>query len=311
MTARSRAGRSAATIYLAAGAALLLLGACGRAGGDARPAARSEALVIGAVPDQEPQELQRLYAVVADYLSEELDVPVAYLPVTDYTAAVSLFKVGDLDLVWFGGLTGVQARLQVDGADAIAQRDIDARFRSVFIVHSSTGLAPAEDVAGLSGLRGLRFTFGSESSTSGRLMPQHYLDRAGVRLDDFEGDPGFSGDHDKTIDLVEAGTFQAGVVNEQVWDARVDAGEVDLDKVKVFFRTPAYPDYHWVVRPDVDDRFGDGFAAKIEAALTGLDPSDRRQARILELFGAGRFIPTDNGNYRTIERVARDAGLLQ
>ena len=307
VTAGSRAGRSAATMLLTA--CLLLLAGCGT-GSDARTDP-PEALTIGAIPDQEPQELQRLYALLADYLSEELDVPVEYLPVTDYTAAVSLFKVGDLDLVWFGGLTGVQARLQVDGAEAIAQRDIDARFHSVFIVHSSTGLAPVEDLSGLGGLKGLRFTFGSESSTSGRLMPQHFLGRAGVRLDNFEGEPGFSGDHDKTIDLVEAGTFEAGVVNEQVWDARVDASEVDLDKVKVFYRTPAYFDYHWLVRPDVDDRFGGGFAAKIEAALIALDPSDPKEARILELFGADRFIPTDNGNYGTIERVARDAGLLQ
>src|SRR5687767_13383522 len=90
-------------------------------------------LVISAIPDQDPEKLQRLYSTVAEYLSQELGVPVIYKPLTDYTASVTAFKVGDLDLVWYGGLTGVQARLQVEGAEAILQRDIDEKFHSVFI----------------------------------------------------------------------------------------------------------------------------------------------------------------------------------
>ncbi|MEL7223578.1 MAG: proton-conducting transporter membrane subunit [Cyanobacteria bacterium J06576_12] len=81
-------------------------------------------LNVGAIPDQDPEKLQRLYGILAEYLSTELGVPVTYQPVTDYTAAVTAFKVGDFDLVWFGGLTGVQARIQVPEAEAIAQRDI-------------------------------------------------------------------------------------------------------------------------------------------------------------------------------------------
>ena len=79
-------------------------------------------LVIGAIPDQDPEILARNYELVANYLAEEVGVTVRFEPVTEYDAAVTAFRVGDLDLVWFGGLTGVQARLQVDGAEAIAQR---------------------------------------------------------------------------------------------------------------------------------------------------------------------------------------------
>ena len=101
-----------------------------------------QSFVIGAIPDQDPEKLQRLYGKLTDYLSAQLNVPVVYKPVTDYAAAVTAFRVGDLDLVWFGGLTGVQARLQVPDADAIAQRDIDAEFTTVFIAHKSANLAP-------------------------------------------------------------------------------------------------------------------------------------------------------------------------
>jgi phosphonate transport system substrate-binding protein len=189
--------------------AALVLAACG--GGGTAPPAPPPALTISAIPDQDPQQLQRLYDQVSSYLTGKLGVPVRYQPVTDYTASVTAFRRGDLQLVFFGGLTGVQARSQLPGSVPLAQRDVDEKFRSVFVAGPGPGVGPVADVAGLSVLRGKSLTFGSEVSTSGRLMPQFFLLQAGVGPDDVAGGaPGFSGSHDATIKLVEAGTYQVG-----------------------------------------------------------------------------------------------------
>lgn len=268
-------------------------------------------LVIGGIPDQDPDRLQRQFGLVADHLSEELGIDVVYEPVADYDASVSAFRVGDLDLVWFGGLTGVQARLQVDGASAIVQRDIDAEFTSVFVANTGAGIDPIDDVEGLAALAGHSFTFGSDSSTSGRLMPQSFLAAAGVTLDDFDGEAGFSGSHDATIGLVEAGTFDAGALNSQVWDSRLEEGSLDESKVVEVFRTPTYFDYHWVVRPDLTERFGDDIVERIVEAFLSLDVDDPDDAAILELFGAESFIETDDANYADIEAVGREIGRIE
>ncbi len=268
-------------------------------------------LVISAIPDQDPEKLQRLYGSVASYLSKELGVEVIYKPVIDYTASVTAFKVGDLDLVWYGGLTGVQARLQVDGAQAILQRDIDAMFHSVFIANVRSGIKPFDDAKGLQALKGRAFTFGSETSTSGRLMPQFFLKQAGVNLDDFKGEAGFSGSHDKTIKLVESGTYDAGALNEQVWDSRVKTGEVDTSKVIVIWRSPSYFDYHWVLHPNVAQDFGADMVEKIKETFLKLNPEATEQKAILDLFGAQKFIATENMNYASIEAVARDIGKIK
>jgi phosphonate transport system substrate-binding protein len=268
-------------------------------------------LAIGAIPDQDPQKLQRQYDKLAAYLEKELGVPVEYKPVTDYTAAVTVFKVGDLDLVWFGGLTGVQARLQVPGAEAIAQRDIDAQFHSLFIANKKAGLKPFKNISDLKQLKGHSFTFGSESSTSGRLMPQYFLQQAGLKLEDLKGQVGFSGDHDKTIKLVEVGSFDAGAVNESVWKKRVDAKEVDLNKVEVIWETPAYYDYHWVIHPDVKQRYGEEFVKKVQNAFLKLDPNVPEQKEILDLLQATKFIPTQNSNYAQIEHIGRKIGKIK
>jgi len=281
----------------------------------AQPAAPAQSparpFVISAIPDQDPERLNRLYGKLSDYLKAELGVEVVYRPVTDYAAVVNAFRAGDVDMAWFGGLTGVQARLQVDGAQAILQRDIDEKFRSVFIANVSTGIQPFEDISGLQALKGRTFTFGSESSTSGRLMPQFFMRQAGLSLSDLRGEPGFSGSHDKTIKLVEAGSYEVGALNEQVWEARVKGGEVDTSKVIVIWRTPPYYDYHWVVRPDVEQKFGTGFIERIKRAFMALDATNPAHKEILDLFGAQKFIETKNENYADIEAIGREIGKIK
>ncbi len=294
---------------------VLIAGACSDAGstlgGPASVPGGDRSLKISAIPDQDPADVAQVNEAMAAYLSEALAVEVEYVPVTDYAAAVSLFRTGDVDLVFFGGLTGVQARLQAPGATLVAQRDIDASFRTVFIANAATGIRPVSEVLELTVFAGRRFTFGSESSTSGRLMPQYFLDQAGVSRDhDFAGPPGFSGSHDTTVDLVQADSYEAGALNVQVWKARRDKGTVDPAKVTEVFTTPPYHDYHWMAGPRTDQRFGARFTDRIKEALLALDHGDPEHAELLDLYGAKRFIGTEPANYREIEQIARKLGLV-
>ena len=274
--------------------------------------AKQAVLKIGAIPDQNPEKLNRLYGALSEELSDKLDVPVRYAPVSNYAAAVSAFRTGSLDLVWFGGLTGVQARLQTPGARVLAQRDIDAEFTSVFIANGASGLRPFTSADQLVELKGRRLAFGSESSTSGRLMPQYFMGENGVKPEDLAGGaPGFSGSHDATIAVVQSGAYEVGALNEQVWRSNVEDGRVDPDKVSVIWRTPTYVDYHWVVRPGLDDRFGDGFTDNLQSALLDLSADTENGAAILELFGAERFIPADDDDYVMIETVGRQLGKIR
>lgn len=298
--------------FLSIALLLVCLGGCAAPSNvDSAKQSDSVPLKVGAIPDQDPEELQRLYSKLTDYLSESLEVPVTYQPVTDYTAAVTAFRVGDLDLVWFGGLTGVQARLQVADAQAIAQRDIDAEFTSVFIAHKSANLSPFASPKDLQKLKGLRMTFGSDSSTSGRLMPQYFLKNNDIGLEDFNGDVGFSGTHDKTIKLVESGTYEVGALNSQVWRDRLAEGKIDTDAVQVIWETPPYYDYHWVINPAVEEKYGKGFTTKVQQALLDLDATNPEQKEILDLFTAAKFIPTENQNYAQIEAVGREIGKIK
>ena len=290
---------------------LLVLAACGSEGDESGGDGGTEkTLGISAIPDQDPELLNRLYPSVAERFASATGLGVDYKPVTDYTAVVRAFEVGDIHLAWMGGLTGVQARSRVDGATAIAQRDIDADFHSLFIASTASGLEPFDDVTGLTSLAGHTLTFGSETSTSGRLMPQYFMAQGGLDQAELKGSPGFSGSHDATIEAVASDSFEVGAVNEQVWKSTQEAGEVDLSDVVVLWRTPGYADYHWLARPDLDEVFGEGTTQSVTDLLLGLDVADAEDEKLLELFGASSFVATENSNYDQIEAVAKEQGLL-
>ena len=307
MSVRER--RAVVATGLIAGLALTAsVSSCGAPQNDAKQAV----LQIGAIPDQNPEKLNRLYGTLSSELSEKLDVPVRYAPVSNYAAAVSAFRTGSLDLVWFGGLTGVQARLQTPGARVLAQRDIDAEFTSVFIANGASGLRPFTSADQLVELKGRRLAFGSESSTSGRLMPQFFMGENGVKPEDLAGGgPGFSGSHDATIAVVQSGAYEAGALNEQVWESRLKEGKVDTSKVVLLWRTPPYPDYHWVAQGNLNKRFGAGFTSKLQQALLELSPDQPRQAQVLEVFGAKKFIKAPVDQYASIESVGRQLGKIR
>ncbi len=265
-------------------------------------------LKAGGIPDQNTARLARRYQEFADYLSQELGVKVEYVPSVDYAAVVTAFTQDELQLAFFGGLTGVQARLRNPGATAIAQREHDAKFHSKFIVRTDLPINSLEDVAAQSSQ--LTITFGSESSTSGHLMPRHFLVQAGIDPDnDFRSVPNFSGSHDLTWELVQSGSFDVGALNEDVWKRAVREDRADPAKVREFYTTPDYFDYNWTARAELDQVYGEGFTERIQAALLALNPSDHGE--ILELFSTEKFIATTNSNYQAIEDVARGLGLIR
>ena len=260
-------------------------------------------LYAGGIPDQDASRLVRRFDGVSQYMSKELGIEVKYIPSVDYAAVVIAFKRGDIHLAWFGGLTGLQARLAAPGSQAIIQRPRDAEFHSVFIVQANSTAESLQD------LRGLTFSFGSESSTSGHLMPRYFLLEAGVNPDeDFKGLPNYSGSHDKTWKLVESGAFQAGALNEAVWARAVDQEKVDLSKVRVLETTSAYHDYNWSIRGDIDQEFGAGFMQKVKEAFLSMGEDQRE---LLDLFQTDRFIKTENANYEPIYKVAQRLEIVE
>lgn len=267
-------------------------------------AARADTFVFTAIPDEDETRLRQRFDKVAAYLAKKTGTDVKYIPVKSYAAAVTAFRNNQVQLAWFGGLSGVRARKLVPGSEAVAQGYEDQFFVTYFIAHESAKIAVSKGFP--ADIAGKTFTFGSKGSTSGRLMPEYYIRKnLGKSPDDAFARVGFSGDHSRTIALVQSGAYAAGAVNFKVWANEVKAGRVDPSKVSVVWKTPPYPDYQWTIRGDVDKRWGAGFQKRVTDALLGLSDPD-----LLASFPRKSFVPAGNGDYEPIERVAREIGLL-
>jgi phosphonate transport system substrate-binding protein len=227
------------------------------------------------------------------------------LPVKSYPAAVTAFANDQVQLAWFGGFTGVQARRAVPDAQAIAQGAEDVAFKSYVIANTKTGLQPSKEFP--TDIAGKSFTFGARASTSGRLMPEFFLRQqfGGKAPDQVFSRVGFSGDHSRTIQLVQSGAYEVGVLDYSVWELEKQAGKVDASQVQVIWETPTYPDYQWTIRGDVDASFGAGFRDKVRAALLTLD-----DPAIFKEFARSKFIPAKNSDYKPIEDVAATTGVI-
>lgn len=279
-----------------------LLGIAAFAAAVAFGAHAQQVLRVTTIPEEAATEQVRKFTPLASYLSDKLGMKVEFTPVNDYPAAVEALVNKKVDLVWFGGFTYVQANIRSGGkVIPIAQREEDTRFQSVFIAKTDSGIKTLAD------LKGKQVSFGSQSSTSGHLMPRSFLLQAGIEPERDFRRVAYSGAHDATIASVVSGRVDAAALDMTVWNKFVAENRVDTKAVDVFYRTPPYFNYNWAVHADMPAEQRE----RIKAALLALDPANPQQAEILKLNRSTRYLETKPDNYKGLEAAARSAGLLQ
>ena len=270
--------------------------------GFAFAAQAQQVLRVTTIPEEAATEQVRKFGPIVRYLERSLGMKVEFTPVNDYPAAVEALVNRQVDLVWFGGFTHVQAQIRSGGKIIpIAQREEDAQFRSVFIAQASSGIKSLAD------LKGKQVSFGSQSSTSGHLMPRSFLLQAGIEPErDFKR-VAFSGAHDATIASVVSGRVDAAALDITVWRRFVDDKKVDTSKVDVFYTTPPFFNYNWSVHADMPVALRE----RITKALLDLSMTTPEGKEILTLNRATKYIPTRAENYKGLETAGRSAGLIK
>jgi len=269
----------------------------------AAPALAQQAVLkVTTIPEEAATEQVRKFGPLTKYLERTLSMKVEFTPVSDYPAAVEALVNKQVDVVWFGGFTHVQAQLRSGGKIIpIAQREEDTQFRSVFIALTSSGIKTLAD------LKGKQFSFGSQSSTSGSLMPRSFLLEAKIDPEKDFKRVAYSGAHDATIASVVGGRVDAAALDITVWRKFVDEKKVDTTKVNVFFTTPPYYNYNWSVHADMPVALRE----RLTKALLDLSMSNAEGKEILTLNRATKYIATRAENYKGLEVAGRSAGLIK
>jgi phosphonate transport system substrate-binding protein len=256
---------------------------------------------VTTIPEEAATEQVRKFTPLAAYLEKRLGMKVEFTPVNDYPAAVEALVNKKVDLVWFGGFTHVQAQIRSGGkVIPIAQREEDTKFQSVFITQTNSGIKTLAD------LKGKQVSFGSQSSTSGHLMPRHFLLQANLNPEKDFKRIAYSGAHDATIASVVSGKVDAAALDITVWRKFVSENKVDTKAVDVFYTTPPFFNYNWSVHAEMPADLRN----KVQKALLDLDANTPEGKEILQLNRATRYITTSPENYKGLEAAGRSAGLI-
>lgn len=287
---------------------ILFAAACSSEATKAPPAAPKE-LRFSVLPDFNKSKLAENSKLLETFLTKKLGLPVRYEPANDYTASVNALIANKVDFVWLGGKTTVDALDAGKGeVRVLATRDVDLAFKTYFIANKKVldagkvkKVDKLEDLKPLA--KELTFTFGDCDSTSGHLMPRHFLVLAGIDPNkDWKAEAGYqaSGGHGATLKAVASGAVDVGALNYGYWDK---ASDEDKANAPIVYTTPGYVDYAWVGHA----RIGEPLLQKITEAFTKLDKNNPEDKAILDAWGAKENFQTADGKLWDSIRKVRDS----
>jgi phosphonate transport system substrate-binding protein len=272
--------------------------ACSRSSGS-DGAAGVKTLRLSMIPTTDPGKMARESAPLVAYLERKTGAKIELTVPLNYAAVVEAFGADKVDVAYFGGFTYVQAHKRF-GAVPLVQRERDQAFHSLFITQADAPIASLADLGGKS------FAFGDVNSTSGHLMPEYFMRRAGVDPDVIARAI-YTGGHDATALAVANKKVDAGALDEAVFSKLTKDGKLDATKLKVFHTTPPFFDYVWCARKALDPALADAF----RQAMLALDPADPQHKPVLELLQATRYVPASDASYDPLREAATAAGLLR
>ena len=258
-------------------------------------------LRVGILPDSSMDNLHQRYDPLLNYLSAETGLEYILVLPENYAALIRLFRDQEVDLAYFGGFTFVRAQAFY-GARPLVMREIDTRFTSLFLVKGENSALELAD------FKDKTFSFGSELSTSGHLMPRYFMQvEKQIVPEQFFSEIHYSGAHDKTAYLVRDGKVDLGVANAEIILAMLKDGRLKQDEIRTLWQTPPYPDYVWAVHDNLDE----GVITPLRNAFLKLDKNNKDHNKVLSRLGARFFLPAAVSDFTRLKRVAESLGLLQ
>ena len=198
-----------------------------------------EPLNMAMIPWQVSTEQEKKLQPLADYLSQTLGRPVKFQITKDYDTSVDLLVQGKVDLAFLGALTYIKARLRdpqiqpiVAPIDKITGRPW---YTSVIVANSAKKIETIKD------LKGQRFAFVSQSSTSGYLVPMAHFKESNIEPNRDFYSVIYPGSHDKVKTALIAGEVDAIATDKRSFLGQQKAGEIDTTKYKIIWESQPIP----------------------------------------------------------------------
>jgi ABC-type phosphate/phosphonate transport system substrate-binding protein len=264
----------------------------------------TEPLIVGAVaytPNVVP-----IWEGIRDYFAgsgAEMD----FVLFSNYGRQVDALLAGTIDIAWNTNLAWVRTVAQTDGAcRALAMRDTDLAFATVFVARAGSGLR------GIADLRGRRLALGSRDSAQAAILPVYFLHQAGlttgsgadVDLLRIDSDLGKHGDTGRSeLDAIRAVLDEradAAAIGITTWEA-IGRDELMPGALEAFWRSPDYCHCNFTALDTLPESRTQPWVEHL-LAMSWDNPDHRRT---LEMEGLRRWVRPDLTGYASLLEAVR------
>ncbi len=246
---------------------------------------------FGVIPRYNPMIMYRNYQPIMDYLTEKTSYHFELKLSRNYTEAVKFMREGVTPIASLGDVTFIEANRAFGARPILKPLNAQRKpyYRSVII------LPEKSHVQNMAELHGKTFAFGDVHSTSGNLIPRHYLFRHGISLFDLARYENLDS-HDAVVKAVLKGKVDAGAVKDVVAQRYLPHGLRFLESSDPI---PAVP---IVVRADAPARL----IEEVTKALLAIDATDPVMAARMKSwdpeFRYG-FVPASLEDYKDVIQI--------
>lgn len=256
----------------------------------------SAPLVVGSVAYS--PTVVTIWEGIRDYFAGS-EAEMDFVLFSNYGRQVDALLEGTIDIAWNTNLAWARTVAQTQGkCRALAMRDTDAVFRSIFVARAGSGLGGLED------LRGRRLALGSRDSAQAAILPVHFLARAGlgegtVDLLRIDSDVGKHGDTGRSeLDALRAvldDTADAAAIGINTWEA-IGRDELMPGAFESFWQSPIYSHCNFTALPALsEDR-----ATPWVEHLFAMDWDNPAHRPILEMEGLRRWVAPRLEGYESL-----------
>ena len=260
-----------------------------------------EKLLIGLIPEQNLFRQMERYEPMGEYLSRKTGAKIAFKVLPRYGNIIDNFKSSKLDGAFFGSFPYVLAHAKA-GVEVLARPvapDNTSTYHGMIFVRKDSGIRTAGD------MRGKRFAFVDKATTAGYLLPLEYFHHHGISdYDHFLKEAYFTGTHEDAIYDVLNRKADIGAAKNTVFQRLASVDPRIRQELVVLERSPDVPENALALRKDIDVSVRN--LLKESLLSMHLDPGGRK---VLERFGALKFIETTNRDYNVVLKYAEDLHL--
>jgi phosphonate transport system substrate-binding protein len=252
-------------------------------------AAEPEPLILAVHPYLPAPELLARFTPLAQALGKAVGRPIDVRVGRSYEEHIGAIGNDSVDIAYMGPTPYVTLVAKYGPKPILARQVVhgDPMVHGVIVVRQDS------PVQSLAQLQGRRFAFGDPQSTTGHILASAMLLQAGVPESALAGH-GFLGSHMNVALAVLAGDYDAGAIQEQVFDTFRDKG------LRVLAVEPRVPDHVLVA----SNRLPAALRDKLRQTLLHLQDQPEGRAILARLQpDFTEFVPARDSDYDALRRI--------